>query len=105
MYNTFYGCSNLTSISFPELTTISATSTSFSATFRNCSKLTRIDFPKLTTISSTNAFGSSSYEYIFYNCSSLKQIHFKSTMRSVISNLSGYSTKWGATNATIYFDL
>lgn len=102
---TFSGCTALTSVTFPELATISSSSTALSSTFSYCSKLARIDFPKLTTISSTTAFGSSSYNYIFYSCSALKQIHFKSTAQSVIKGLNGYSTKWGATNATIYFDL
>lgn len=102
---TFSGCTALTSVTFPELATISSSSTALSSTFSSCLKLARIDFPKLTTISSTTAFGSSSYSYIFYGCSALKQIHFKSTAQSVIKGLNGYSTKWGATNATIYFDL
>ena len=32
-------------------------------------------------------------------------IHFSAKNRETIETLSGYSSKFGATNATIYFDL
>lgn len=104
LYQTFQGCTNLTSVSFPELTTISG-GQALSSCFYGCTKLASISFPKLTTISNNTAFGNSTYNYMFYNCTALRQIHFKSTASSAVMATSGYSTKWGATNATIYFDL
>lgn len=100
----FTNCTSLTSASFPELTTISG-GQALSSCFYGCTKLASISFPKLTTISNNTAFGNSTYNYMFYNCTALRQIHFKSTASSAVMATSGYSTKWGATNATIYFDL
>ena len=41
----------------------------------------------------------------FYDCSSLKEIHFAVKNKKAIEAQSGYSDKFGATNATIYFDI
>ena len=37
--------------------------------------------------------------------SSLAEIHFKASIQSTIEAMSDYTSKWGATKATIYFDL
>lgn len=42
-------------------------------------------------------------DYVFD--STTIEIHFSAVNQSLIEECSGYSTKWGATNATIYFDL
>ena len=97
------GCTELTTASFPKLTTLTGSNV-LSSAFNGCSSLEKVYFPKLTTISQNNAFGNNTSAYIFYNCTALTEIHFNSNAQSVISGLSGYSTKWGATNATIYFD-
>ena len=49
-------------------------------------------------------FGGAAYNYTF-SFSSLTEIHFPAAIKSKIEALTGYSDKWGATNATIYFDL
>ena len=85
----FAHCSSLTSIDLPNVTSIGNNA------FKNCSSLTSIDLPNVTTIDS-NAF---------YYCSSLTSIHFAAKNKETIETLSGYSSKFGATNATIYFDL
>lgn len=85
----FSGCSALTSISIPEATAINLYS------FQNCTALTTINLPKITMINS-NAFS---------GCTALTEIHFAAANQSVIEANQDYSNKWGATNATIYFDL
>ncbi len=100
---TFQSCSGLTSVSFPALTTISG-SAAMSNTFASCSGLTSVSFPALTEAVAT-AFGSSSYSYIFYGCTALTEIHFRAAAQATIEAMTGYADKWGATNATIYFDL
>lgn len=99
--NTFYGCKNLTSVDFSSLQSVYA---DFQACFRNCTSLTRISFPSLNNLGS-NRFGTSSSKYIFNGCTALTEIHFRADMQSTIENYSGYADKWGAVNATIYFDL
>lgn len=94
----FQGCSKLTSVDFSSLATVD--NGGFAYTFQGCSKLTMISFPSLTSVTPT-ALGSS----MFYNCTALTEIHFRADMQSTIETLSGYSDKFGATNATIYFDL
>ena len=85
----FTHCSSLTSIHLPKVTSIGSNA------FRNCSSLTSIDLPNVTSIGS-NAFK---------NCSSLTSIHFAAKNKETIEKLSGFSSKFGATKATIYFDL
>ena len=43
--------------------------------------------------------------FAFNSCSSLTEIHFAAANQSKIEASSYYSSKWGADNATIYFDL
>lgn len=69
-----------------------------SSAFYGCTRLTTISFPKLITI------GSAAFYTAFTN-SGVTEIHFRSDMMANISAQSGYSEKFGATNATIYFDL
>lgn len=65
---TFNYCKNLTSISFPNLTSIG--SSGMYRTFFSCQKLTSISFPKLTSI------GSCGMQSTFIFCDSLKTINF-----------------------------
>ena len=58
-----------------------------------------MSFPKLTTLSTTGL--DSAFDY----CNKLTALHFKSSLRSTVEASTGYSNKFGATNATIYFDL
>lgn len=102
--STFSYCRYLTSVSFPKLTTIGQYS--MISTFAGCDSLTRIDFPSLTSVQ-INSFqdGSDSWEKIFRDCQNLTEIHFRADMANVIPTMYGYNDKWGAENATIYFDL
>ena len=63
--------------------------------FSSCESLTSINLPNVTTVG-YNAFS---------NCKSLMEIHFAVKNKEAIEALSAYSNKFGATNATIYFDL
>jgi hypothetical protein len=63
--------------------------------FRSCSNLTSIDLPAATTIGND----------AFSGCSNLTSVHFAVANKATIESLSGYSSKFGATNVTIYFDL
>ena len=56
----FASCINLTTVSFPEVTTIGASA------FANCGSLTTVSFPKVTTISN----------YAFYSCTNLTTVSF-----------------------------
>lgn len=76
----------------------------FRYAFKGCSSLKGMWFPSLTTIA-TSSFGSSSSNYAFANCTALTEIHFRADMQATIEANSHYANKWGATNATIYFDL
>ena len=102
--STFSYCRYLTSVSLPKLTTIGTKS--MVRTFGSCTSLTRVDFPSLTSVQ-IDSFKESpdNWEAIFYECYNLTEIHFRADMANVITNMYGYSDKWGASNATIYFDL
>ena len=63
--------------------------------FRDCSSLKEIDLPNATTVGSR----------AFHSCSSLKEIHFAAKNKEAIEALINYPNKFGATNATIYFDI
>lgn len=92
----FWGCSSLQSVSFPSLINISGNCTEM---FNSCSSLQSVYFPSLTTVEQH------SITSIFYGCNDLTEIHFKTSIKSIIEGLDGYSSKFGATNAIIYFDL
>jgi hypothetical protein len=71
----------------------------------SCRRLTTISFPNVSTIN-TDALGQYAYfDFAFQDCSNLTAIHFPAAMQSTVEALSGYADKWGASNATIYFDL
>ena len=97
----FYGCSKLESVNFDSLQSMYA---DMQGCFYNCTSLTKISFPSLNNLGSQR-FGSSSSTYMFYGCTNLTEIHFRADMQSTIESYRGYADKWGATNATIYFDL
>lgn len=103
---TFQSCRSLTQVDLSSLTTINSPSgnPAMQATFSNCSKLQTISFPSLISISDTAVFGPS-YNLIFSGCSALTEIHFRKDIQETIEAISGYDKKFGATNATIYFDL
>ena len=100
----FGDCWALTSTGLENLTTVSGSS-GCSNMFNSCKGLTKEYFPMLTTVTQANAFGTSSSNGIFYGCPNLTELHFRKDAQAVIEGLTVYQYKFGATNATIYFDL
>ena len=98
----FAGCTSLTSVDLTALTTIG--SSGLQNCFNNCGSLANISFPSLTSVQ-TNSFGSGSYNYCFVNCTALTEIHFRADAQTAIEAMTGYADKWGAQNASIYWDL
>lgn len=94
----FYSCANLEEALFDNLETASGDRCFDNAFCTWGSKFKRINFPKLKTITKS-AFGSSAFS------SQMEEIHFRADMQSVVEGLDSYASKFGATNATIYFDL
>ena len=98
----FSSCISLTSVDLSALTTVgdNGANTGFSG----CVSLTNISFPSLTNVQ-TNSFGTGTYSYCFRDCTALTEIHFRADAQTAIEAMTGYADKFGATNATIYFDL
>lgn len=89
---------NSATLDFPELTNIyNNSSTSTSGHFRECGAR-RVFMPKVTS------FGPYP-QYVFYNETVVSELHFGKENEATIQAMTGYSNKFGATNATIYFDL
>ena len=105
LFDAFKGCTNLISVSFPNLDYM-GNKAAFSM-FENCTGLTSIRFPKLKTIISDTAsmVPYTGFNNAFKGCTNLKEIHFRSDMESSVKRLNQYRSKFGAVNATIYFDL
>lgn len=95
----FASCAKLESITYDSLTTITG-QYSFSSVFSGCVSLARASFPSLVNVSADSWSATT-----FQNCSALTEIHFRADVQAAIEATTGYSSKWGATNATIYFDL
>ena len=126
MYGVFRACPNLTSVSMPSLKSVygnnlgafvrecsSLTSVDLSSletiglkglenAFTDCTSLTTVSFPSLINVDTT---GDGTFSNTFVGCTALTEIHFRSDIQSTMESMPGYSSKWGATNATIYFDL
>lgn len=92
----------ITSVDFSSLESVGVQGTQ--AMFYNGKINTPVYFPKLTTVSPTS-FASSTTNGMFRNCTGLTEIHFRADMQATIEAMTGYSNKWGATNASIIFDL
>lgn len=96
------GCTSIVEVDLSSLMKI-GTSAMQSAFSKN-QELATISFPALYSVE-TNSFGSANSNYIFSGCSKLLEIHFNKAAQPKIEAMTGYAAKWGATNATIYFDL
>lgn len=81
--NAFSFCSGLTSLSFPELTTISGES-GFGDSCRSCTGLTVVTFPKLTSLSE-NAMRN-----CFENCTGITDVYFPALTTSSFPSGVGY---------------
>lgn len=97
-------CKENTDIELEKLESISGTYACQSM-FSSNTKLTTARFPMLTTVSTANAMGRNASSGMFAYCTNLTEIHFRADAQAVIESLTAYAYKFGATNATIYFDL
>lgn len=102
--NMYYWCQENTDIGLDKLESISGTY-ACQEMFGYNTKLTAAYFPMLTIVSTANAMGRNASTGMFAGCTNLTEIHFRADAQAVIESLSGYASKFGATNATIYFDL
>lgn len=98
---TFSDCAGLASVNLSALK--SAGTRCFRSAFKNCALLTSISFPALETVG-TECFGYSKSTLAFSG-SGITEIHFPAAIQVTVEALYGYSSKFGATDATIYFDL
>lgn len=100
----FANSPNITHVNIQSLTTIDG-SNACQYMFQGDTGLTRADFPSLTTITNANALGTSSSNGMFAGCTGLLEIHFRADAQAVIESLTGYAKKFGASSASIFFDL
>lgn len=100
----FKDCTNLKSVDFSAVEEIT-TSSVFEQAFSNCTSLTSFSLPNFNYTNYGSPFGYSSSSFAFSGCTALTEIHFRADMQSTIERWQGYADKWGAVNATIYFDL
>lgn len=92
---------SINEVDFTSLTSILGNK-DFFQTFYYCTSLTTISFPSLIDFGTTYI---NQLDSVFYNCTNLTEIHFRADAQATIEGLTGYGSKFGATNATIYFDL
>ena len=109
-YYAFNNCNKLKNLTFDSLEGIYCNGNGGTyGTFANNNKLEKLYFPKLTYIGwssgYTNANRAQPIEALFYNCTAISELHFAAANKTAIQACTGYSVAWGATNATIYFDL
>lgn len=103
MSGSFRSCTSLTSVDLSSLQTVEIYG--LSSLFRSCTSLTAMSFPALTSVHSYSFTTGIGNAMMFGGCANLTEIHFRTDMQATIEAMYGYDTKWGATNATIYFDL
>jgi hypothetical protein len=73
-------------------------------TFNGCPIISAY-FPMLHDLNHAHSLGNSTSNGIFQACNSLFDIHFRKNMQTTIEKQTAYTAKFGAKNATIYFDL
>ena len=102
LFYAFRGCTGITSVDLSSLQSVGNQGMCY--VFYNCTGLTKISFPSLTDVQA-NSFASTTSNGAFRGCTGITEIHFRADMQATIEAMSQYANKWGATNATIYFDL
>ena len=96
LFKAFYN-SGVSSVTFPKLEVIG--DYGLNNAFTACGPIEIVNFPCLRSI------GTEGLAEAFKYCNSITGIHFKAAYKSTIEATSGYSNKFGASNAAIYFDL
>lgn len=102
LYGAFKYCKLPEEIRFTNLTEITH-NTALRDAFSSTTGCKRYFFPSLTSVIS-EAFGSGMY-LTWYDTTDVGEIHFRADMQATIEAVTGYSSKFGATNCTIFFDL
>ena len=102
MGQAFSGCSSITSADLSSLEQVDTYS--MQSAFKDCIGLTKMSFPSLAYVEA-NSFGASATNGMFRNCTGITEIHFRADAQTAIESMTTYSSKFGASNATIYFDL
>lgn len=97
------GNTTITEFTFPKLQSVTGQG-GLGQFFTDCTNLKKLYFPALTTVVDT-AFGDAAANGMCNNCTALTEIHFKASVKSQVEATLPYANKFGATNATIYFDL
>ena len=98
----FNGCTKLASVNVDSLRRVFG-NTAMQTCFQNCKALTTISFPSLNEIAPAST--QNQFQNMFQGCTALAEIHFPVNMQTRIEQMTGYATNFGATNATILFDL
>lgn len=101
MQNCFNYQSLLTSATFPKLSSITG-NYAFQTCFRNCTSLASLSFPALTSTSfGTNTTQFNNMLQDVTGCT----VHFPSNLQSVIGSWADVVAGFGGTNTTVLFDL
>lgn len=96
-----YICSGATgevTLDFPELTIVYNTLSSSTSGAMSYCGATKVYMPKVTNLGTYN-------KYNFYSATTILELHFGIENQVTIEAMNGFSSKFGATKATIYFDL
>lgn len=124
----YSGCKALPDMGLRNLTRVDGDSSAVSEMFGNCTGLTdgtlenlvgkylqgmfyyctglkKGYYPMLTDVNTATFQGITTSSRTFYGCSGITELHFRADTQAKIEAAKGYANKFGATNATIYFDL
>lgn len=96
-------CSNLTSLDLSGLEEMGVTCAH--NMLSGCAQVTTMSFPSLRVVTTSSFSSSTASKGAFYNCTGMTAIHFPANIQASIEATNQYANKWGASNATIYFDL
>lgn len=97
-----FSYTGLTSMSFTALTTVGQHS--LRNAFYGCSYLTDLYFPAVTTTTFTNYSSDRSFMDMLKECDGTT-VHFPASVQSTVENLADFSTGFGGTNITVLYDL
>lgn len=104
-YYMFYECTSITYAMFDCLVEVKGAA-DMEYMFYGCTGLIAAYYPSLTYVAQNGFANRNTSTYGKYKgCNAMQEIHFRKDAQAVIESIYGYSNRWGATNATIYFDL
>lgn len=100
MAGIFNGCTQITTMTFPELEAIyctGGTNVTYGS-FANNTYIQKLYFPKLSYIgygTGASSANRNACKNVFAGCSALTELHFAAANQSAIQASDGYSTAWG----------